>query len=157
MNVVFDWDEKAQCWEHKTEERVVYIHKIPESKYLITIGDISATTQLFVSGGTWKSYISNSMWDMLNIVEEKLNAGVKFHDPNFIKRENNMLDLLKTVVEMVKTVITKHANTSSTNDAKVKELKLQIMALEKRNKALVAEQNEALEILKEIASYLEQH
>ena len=40
MNVVFDWDEKAQCWEHKTEERVVYIHKIPESKYLITIGDI---------------------------------------------------------------------------------------------------------------------
>ena len=69
-----------------------------------------------------KVYISNSMWDMLNIVEEKLNAGVKFHDPNFIKRENNMLDLLKTVVEMVKTVITKHANTSSTNDAKVKEL-----------------------------------
>lgn len=84
MNIIFEWVEKAQCWEHKTEDRVMLIYKHPIYKYFLAIGEVNTiiTNFLKMAGGNWKLVPYDSIYTIMDVVERELGGTVKFRDPN---------------------------------------------------------------------------
>ena len=83
MEILFDWKEEAQCWEHTAEDRVVLIYKHPTHNYFLAIGDVHKATILFGNaGGKWESYPCDSIYGIMEVVERKFGGTVKFRDPN---------------------------------------------------------------------------
>ena len=83
MEILFDWKDEAQCWEHTAENRVVLIYKHPTHKYFLAIGDVHKATILFGNaGGKWESYPCDSMCGIMEVLERKFGGTVKFRDPN---------------------------------------------------------------------------
>ena len=68
-----------------------------------------------------------------------------------------MLATLKAVYEMLKNACEAHSYRKSADGEESKKYQEEIARLQKENKALLAEQDEAMKIIEEMADFLEKH
>jgi len=147
--VLLEWYEEYKCWTQKTEDVVIYLHRGPANKHLVTVEDVRKEI--------WTSQPCDSMWEALTIIHARTKATPKFSDPNMKRRSEPMLELLKIVWNTFKVTLAGYKVKQATHDTALAEVNAKLVVLKEENTMLVAEQKEAIQILEEMAEYMEKN
>lgn len=147
--VLLEWYEEYKCWTQKTEDVVIYLHRGPANKHLVTVED--------VRNEVWTSQPCGSMWEALNIIQTRTKATPKFSDPNIKWRSEPMLELLKIAWNTLKITLARYKTTQATHDTVLAEINAKLVTLKQENTVLIAEQQEAIKIIEEMTQYMEKN
>lgn len=147
--VLLEWYEEYKCWTQKTEDMVIYLHRGPANKHLVTVED--------TQNEVWTSQPCDSMWEALIIIQARTKATPKFSDPNMKRRNEPMLELLKIAWNTFRVTLAGYKTAQATHDTVLAERNAELVTLKQENTVLIAEQQEAIKIIEEMTQYMEKN